>query len=157
MKVGTHYKITQLLFIIIAWVIFGFVIAVYDHLVLHTSNSLGTSEQYSFLISAARNMGAGLIGALLGGSFLVFYVNVTYQDKPYGVTILYVFISFILIVAFITLMMGLVLVPLRTDKPLTDPASVSELLNFVSDSHPLKSALVWSIIVAITQLMLQLN
>lgn len=157
MRVGTHYRIRQLLFIILTWGIFGFVIAVYDHLVLHTSNSTGVAGQYSFVVAAARNMAAGLIGAVLGGSFLVFYVNVAYQDKPYGMTILYVFISFVLIVAFITLVMGVILVPFETHEPLTNPASISAFRKFITDSHPLKSALVWSLVVAVTQLMLQLN
>lgn len=157
MKVGAHYKLKQLRFIVISWVLFGFIMAVYDHLVLRSSYSLGTSEQYSFLISAARNMGGGLIGALLGGSVLVFYVNVTYREKPYGQTILFVSISFLLIMVFITCVMALILVPVQTNKPLSDPASVSEFIDFVTGSFPLKSALVWSLVVAITQLMLQLN
>jgi len=101
----------------------GFLITVYDHLVLLTSNSRGFSQDYSFLISAARNVGAGLVGALLGGSFLVFFVNVKYQDKPYGYTILIVSIVFILIIAFISVILGIIMVPLRTGKPLSDPVS----------------------------------
>jgi adenylate cyclase len=111
---GTQLRLKQLRVIIAAWVIFGFLIAVHDHLLLFTSSSLGPSAEYSFILSAARNMGAGLIGALLGGSFLVFYVNVKYQDKPYGYTIIAVSIVFIIIVAFISVIMGLILVPLRT-------------------------------------------
>src|SRR3990170_7591800 len=84
---GTQLKLKQLKVIIIVWTIMGFLITVHDHFVLLTSNSLGLSEDYSFFISAARNMGAGLIGALLGGSLLIFFVNVKYQDKPYGYTL----------------------------------------------------------------------
>jgi adenylate cyclase len=157
MKRGTYLKLKQLRAIVVTWVILGFIITVYDHLVLHTSNSLGTSAEYSFMISAARNMGAGLIGALLGGSFLVFFVNVTYQDKSYGLTILLVSASFILIVAFITVVMGVIIVPLRTEKALTDPVSISAFKDFVTDSHPIKSGIVWSLVVAVTQLMLQIN
>ena len=98
MNRGKQLKLNQLKVIIAEWLLMGLVITVYDHLVLHNSHSLGPSEEYSFMISAARNMGAGLIGALLGGSFLVFYINVKYHDKPYGYTIVAVIISFILIV-----------------------------------------------------------
>ena len=157
MKRGTVLKLKQLQAIMVTWILLGFVITVYDHLVLHTQNSLGTSETYSFLISAIRNMGAGFIGGLLGGCSLVFYVNVKYQDKPYGFTILYVSLSFICIVAFITIVMAIIIVPINTKLPLTDPVSIAAFKDFVTDSHPLKSAVIWSMIVAVTQLMLQVN
>src|SRR5688500_5620143 len=126
-----HLKLNQLKVIIIAWMIMGFLISVYDHLVLRTSYSLGPSDEYSFVISVARNVGAGLVGALLGGSILIFYINVKYQEKPYGYTILIVTIFFILIVAFISVLMGMILVPLRTGKPLSDPVSCATFINFL--------------------------
>ncbi|MEJ7646366.1 MAG: adenylate/guanylate cyclase domain-containing protein [Chryseolinea sp.] len=157
LKRGTYLKFKQLRFIIASWVALGFIIAVYDHLVLHTQNSLGTSVNYSFAISAARNMGAGLMGALLGGSLLVFYVNVKYRDRPYGQTILYVSLFFVLTVAAVTAVMAILMVPVRTGKPLHDPVTLAALKDFVTDSHPLKSLVIWSLIVAVTQLMLQVN
>ena len=135
----------------------GVVISLYDYLLLHTQNSMGPSEEYSFIISAARNIGAGLIGALLGGSFLVFYVNEKYNDKPYLYTILAVSIGFIIVVAIVTIMMGLIIVPVQTDLPLSHPKAKEALTNFLTDSHPLKSALVWSFVVATTQLLLQVS
>jgi adenylate cyclase len=50
----------------------GFITSVYDNFVLHTSFSVGPAKDYSFFVSIATNMGAGLVGALLGGSLLVF-------------------------------------------------------------------------------------
>jgi adenylate cyclase len=135
----------------------GFLITVYDHLVLLTSSSRGFSQDYSFLISAARNIGAGLVGALLGGSFLVFFVNVRYQDKPYGYTILIVSVAFILIIAFISVILGIIMVPFRTGKPLSDPVSWEAFRNFLKDSSHIKAALVWAYVVAVTQLLLQVN
>ncbi len=140
-----------------AWSLIGFLITVYDHLVLQTSSSLGYSMEYSFVISALRNIGAGLVGALLGGSFLVFYVNVKYRDKPYGYTIIIVTVVFLLIVAFISVLMGLILVPLNTGKSLADPVGWSAFKDFLRDSSHTRAALVWSFIVAITQLLLQVN
>lgn len=154
---ATRLKLKQLLLIIGVWLILGFIISVYDHLLLHSSNSLGPDESYSFLLSVARNMGGGLIGGLLGGSLLVFFVNEKYQDKPYGYTILIVSVSFLLIIAFIAVIMGLFIVPPRTGKPISDPVSQQALFRFLTDSTPLKAALVWSFIVAITQLLLQVN
>lgn len=157
MNRGTQLKLKQLKVIIVAWILMGFLISVYDHLVLLTRFSLGPAEEYSFLIAMATNMGAGLIGALLSGSILVFYVNVRFQDKPYGYTILIVSICFVLIVAFISVLLGLIIVPLRTGKPLSDPVSRAALLDFLRDTAHTKALIAWSFVVAITQLLLQVN
>jgi adenylate cyclase len=149
-KRGTQLKIKQLKIIIITWMIIGFLITIYDHLVLYTPNSLGPSEKYSFIISAAINMGAGLAGALLGGSFLIFFVNVRYQDKPYGYTIIAVSISFILIILLIAVVIGVILAPsLTTDSFLDTMSHMS--------SRTFKNLIVWSIVVAVTHLLLQVN
>jgi adenylate cyclase len=154
---GTQLKFKQLKVIIVSWMIMGLFISVYDHIVLLTSNSLGFSPEYSFLMIVARNMGAGLIGALIGGSLLVFYVNVKYQDKSYGYTIIFVSVTFILIITFISVLMGLILVPLRTGKPLSDPKTWAAFQKFLKDSYHLKAGLAWFFVVAITQLLLQVN
>lgn len=133
----THYKLKQLFIIVICWIMVGFVIAVYEYLVMHTHNSLGTAPEYSLLWSIILNIGIGLLGALLGGSLLVFYVNVKYNDKPYWYTIAIVTGSFILIILFINIVLRLVA---------------------VTDSHRMeKNGLVWAVVVSITQLMLQIN
>lgn len=133
----TRYKFKQLLVIVIAWLVIGFLIAVYDHLVLHTINSLGPAPDYSFFLSAMLNIGSGLVGALLGGSFLVFFVNVKYQDKSYGYTVLAVTCSFILIILIINV--------------------VFRILGMPDTDRLLKSGLAWAVVVAITQLLLQIN
>jgi adenylate cyclase len=157
MKTGTRLKLKQLGVITLAWVCMGFVIAVYDHLHLHTYYSLGPSPEYTFLASVFRNIIPGLIGALLGGSLLVFFVNEKYRDKPYGYTIAIVCVSFILIVAFITVVMGAILAPGMTGKPLSEQETQTAFLGFITDSFPLKNGLVWFFVVAFTQLMLQVN
>jgi adenylate cyclase len=53
--------------------------------------------------------------------------------------------------------MGIILVPLRTGKPLSDPVSRIAFVDFVTDSPPIKAALAWSFVVAVTQLLLQVN
>lgn len=135
----------------------GFLITVHDHFLLLTSNSLGVAEDYSFWIAAARGMGGGLIGAILGGSLLVFYVNVKYQDRPYGYTIVIVSISFILIIALISVIMGLIIVPSKTGKPMSDSITQAAFRDFLRDPSHIKAGIAWSFVVAITQLLLQVN
>jgi adenylate cyclase len=158
MKRRTQLKLKQLSVIICVWLIVGFLITVYDYLVLHTENSLGPTVEYSFLFSLVMNMGSALIGALLGGSFLVFFVNVKYQDKPYGYTIIAVSISFILIIAFIALIVGIISVQIKSGNSITDTLSKVNFNDFIfKNSRTIKNTIVWSIVVAVTHLFLQMN
>ena len=70
----THLRLRQLGLIVITWLFIGFLIAVYDHLVLHTANSAGPSADYSFQRSLFVNMLAGFIGALLVGLYALLFV-----------------------------------------------------------------------------------
>ncbi|HEY0678102.1 MAG TPA: adenylate/guanylate cyclase domain-containing protein [Chitinophagaceae bacterium] len=157
MKEGTRLKFKQLRVITISWMIMGFLLTTYDLLVLKTEYSAGLSESYSFLVSLARNVGAGLVGAMLGGSLMVFYVNEKLQDKPYGYTILLVSISFLVIVGIISVLMGVIIVPMKTGKPLKDPESWAVFLKFMRDPSHIKAILAWSFVVGNTQLLLQIN
>lgn len=133
----TRQKLQQLLVIILTWMVTGALIAVFEDLVLHTRNSLGPAPGYSLISSIVLNAVIGLFGALLGGSLLVFFVNVKYNDKPYGYTLLIVAGSFLCVILM-----------------------VNEILSFfeLGDSKRfLKNGLVWAIVVSITQLLLQIN
>lgn len=133
----THIKLRQLALIVVTWLLIGCLIAVYDHLVLHTANSAGPAADYSFTKSLVVNMIAGLVGALLGGSLIVFYINEKFQDKPYGYTIVIVTLSFVGVVLIVTMILGAVANP---DK-----------------ARMLKNGLVWAVVVAVTQLLMQIN
>src|SRR5687767_9855560 len=157
MKQRTQLKLNQLMVILLAWMMVGVFMSLYDHLVLHTSNSLGSSQEYSFAVSLAMNLAAAVMGALMGGSLLVFYVNVRFQDKSYGYTVLAVSVAFIFVIMIIVTLLGLIFVPIRTGKPITDPVSIDALRDFLFDSSRAKNIMLWSVVVAITQLVLQIN
>lgn len=137
MNSRTRYKFKQLLILILAWLFVGLLIAIYDYLVLDTHNLLGAVSGYSFLLSLAVNMGSGLVGGLLGGSLLVFFINVKYQDKSYGYTVIAVTSSFMLIILLINLIL--------------------KHIGYANTERLFKSGLVWAVVVATTQLLLQIN
>lgn len=112
-------------------------IALYDHLVLFTHTSQGPAPGYSLASSIIVNMIAALVGALLGGSLLVFYINEKYQDKPYGYTVISVMLFFILIIVLISFILRAVAYP--------------------DIYRVFKNGLVWAVVVGITQLLLQIN
>ncbi len=148
MKRRTYLKLKQLAVITCVWVPLGFLIALYDYLAYQTQFSLGPTSNYSFLFTASINTGSAFIGALLGGSFLVFFVNVKYQDKPYGYTVLMVSLSFIMIIAFITLIIGIISSSLEIN---------SENSILFDIPRTIKNTIVWAFVVGLTQLFLQMN
>jgi adenylate cyclase len=157
MKQRTQLKLKQLAVITLTWLMVGLFISIYDRLVLLTNNSLGLSDQYSFSLSLAMNLGSALIGAALGGSFMIFFINVRYQDKPYGYTILSVSVGFIIVILLIITLLGMITIPIRTGKPITDPVSLDAFRIFLLDSSRIKNIMTWSVVVAITQFLLQIN
>jgi adenylate cyclase len=87
----------------------------------------------------------------------VFYVNVKYIDKPYGYTIAFVAIAYIGVILTIILVLGMITIPIKTGRPLSDPHAREAFKAFLMDSSRAKSTLIWSIVVGITQLLLQIN
>jgi len=157
MKRDTQFKLRQLKVIIISWLIIGLLITVYDRLILFSGDAAGPSTNYSFYQSLAINSTAALIGAIIGGSLLVFYINVKYPHKPYAFTIMMVSILFIIIWALIVLIIGLVFIYQRTGLSFTDTGFLVQLKQYLHDSTHLKAAIQWVSVVAITQLLLQVN
>ena len=134
----TSYKLKQLGIITAIWLLIGLFIPLYDRLVLFTTNAVAPLPKYTIAEAVAINMGAALIGALLGGSLLVFYVNVKFRDRSYSYTIATVVLSFLVVVAIVNIVLRLFAVP-------SDPLRI------------LKNCMIWGVVVAVTQLFLQIN
>jgi adenylate cyclase len=134
----TTYQLQQLAIITVVWLIIGFLIPFYDHLALSTMNAAPPVPKYTLPEAILINMGAALTGALLGGSFLVFFVNVRFRDKSYGYTILAVALCFLLVIVIVNLLLRLFSIP-------SDPYRI------------MKNCMVWGIVVTVTQLFLQIN
>jgi adenylate cyclase len=157
MKRSMQLKFEQLAVIVVSYLIIAFIMTVYNDLVLHVNASLGPKQDYSFLTEVIRNLIGGLSGAILGGSILVFFVNVKYQDKPYAYTIITMSIAFIVTFTIIIVLMGTIIAWNQTGKAPTNPDAQRALVKFLDDTSHLKSAIAWSLVVAATQLLLQVN
>ena len=117
----------------------------------------GLQQKYSFAINLVFNMGGALVGSLLAGSFIVFYLNVKFRDKPYGYSILTICLLYIVTFTLVQLMVGFFWVPSAIGVPIGDPAFKKEYWKFFFDPYHLKDILVWSIVTAITQFVLLMN
>jgi len=159
LSLSAEYKIkwNKVLTIIVVWSVVAVIITIYDEIALHSRLSTGTSADYRFISSLVQNLSSALIAGILGGSLLVFFVNEKLRDKPYWMTILFVSIFFILIVAFIAFLLSLIVAPTITGRPLSDPETRKAFNNLLFNSIHLKNIIVWSIVVALTQLTLQVN
>ena len=150
-------KLTKLGIIIIAWLFIGFLATCYDYSLLSSGLSAGFSSDFNFGNNLAFNLAAAFMGALMGGSFLVYYVNEKYRDKPYGFTVLAVVVSFLIIVSIITIILAFIASLVQTGKPFTDPETKKAFYSFLTNRLHLKNIIVWSPVVALTQIMLQFN
>lgn len=150
-------KFNKLGIIIITWLCIGFLIACYDYIVLNSSFTAGFSSDFTFGNHLLLSLVAALLGALMGGSFLVFYVNEKYRDKPYGFTLLAVLVSFFAIVTIITFILGIISAPIQTGKSFADIETKRAFKAFLTNGINYKNILVWSSVVALTQIMLQFN
>ncbi len=143
--------------IVISWVIIGIFLALYDHLALLSDFSAGPTQHYSFTTSLLFHVSAALIGSILGGAWLIFYVNEKLRDKPYSHSIFAVILSFIVIVLLITILLGLLFVPLVIGVELGTPYGLSAFYSYIIDYNHIKNIMFWFFITSLTQFMLSIN
>lgn len=117
----------------------------------------GVSPDFNFGNNLLFNLAAAFFGALMGGGFLVYFINEKYRDKPYGFTVAAVVLSFIVVVSIITIILALIAAPIQTGKPLSEPETKKAFDAFLTNRIHLKNIIVWSGVVALTQIMLQFN
>lgn len=156
MNLEQKIKVKKVLVIILIWVFIGLWITVYDHVAL-ASLVPDYVNSGTFGINLLFNCLAGFVGALLGGSFLIFYVDDKFNDKSYGYTIAAVLVSFIIIVSFITFLLGLIFVPIETGLRLISPEGWAAYVEFLTDPVHMKNIIIWSVVVSFTQLFIQIN
>ena len=143
--------------ITLIWMVLGVIFTFTDHFLLLADISAGPKPDYILGVALAFNIGAAFMGALMGGTFLVFFVNEKFRDRSYGFSIMAVAVGYIVIVSIVTLVLGIVSVPLEVGKPLSDPETRAALKEFYLNPLHLKNLIMWSLVVMVTQLILQMN
>ncbi|MEQ9301802.1 MAG: adenylate/guanylate cyclase domain-containing protein [Cyclobacteriaceae bacterium] len=150
-------KLRRLLILIIAWLVIGAIVTVYDYFLLQSRFTDGLTGWYGLSSSFVFNVMAALTGGTLGGIFLIFYVNDKWRDKPYGFNILAVTISFILIFSLITVLSGLVVAIFVAGHSFGTPMFADEFIAHIYDPLHLKNMIIWSIVVALSQFVIMIN
>ena len=156
-KLSIEYriKLRRVLLIMLAWALVAILMTVYERSAALSRIMQQGSTGFDFPTTLAFNLGAALMGGLMGGSFLVFFVNVKYRDRPYGWTVLAVAASFVVVISLIILTMGgaAALWAARGD-----PERAGLVFRaIVGDSLHLKNIVFWAPVVMLTQFTLQIS
>lgn len=150
-------KLAKLRVMIITWVLIGAIISIYDHLTLQSDYSAGFSTQYSFTLNLGFNVFAAFVGSVLGGIFLIFYMEERSRHMSYGGSMLLVSAIYVAIVVTITVGLGLIFVPLLTDTSIWTEEGQKAYLTYLINPIHVKNTMAWSIVVGLTQLAFQVD
>lgn len=144
------------MFIVISWTVIGALLSVYDHFLIVSHLSGGYSEGSFFLKSLITNTFAGFMGGVLGGYTLVYLVNRRYRSQPYYKSILIVCVTFILAITIITLLLAY-LQSAFLFGGLGTEEGYQAFYELIYTTEHIKNIIFWALIVALTQLGLQIN
>lgn len=150
-------KLSKLKAVSWAWLSMAVVFALVEHFTLNSTYSLGTADSYSFQNNLLFHLASTVIALTLGATFLVFYVHEKFMDRPYWHGIIAVVVWYITVVTIITLILGLVLVPVNTGVLVSDEQFGTYYRTYLLDLVHLKNILSWSVVVGFTQLLLQVS
>ncbi len=157
MNVKLRLNLNKWTVIIFAWICIGIWQTFYDHFAVLSDISAGTGDNYQFSTQLIFNATAGLVGSILGGAFLIFYIEEEYQEKSYGFTLLLVAASFVVIVGFITFLLGVLFVPMLSGHALQSEIGWQAFEDYIKNPVHLKNILLWSLVVCLTQFFIQVN
>jgi len=150
-------QLRQLFALIVAWQVAAVLISVYDHFVMHAAFVTIHDASYSFPAYVMFNMVAALLGGIIAGPIIIFWVNEKFLNKPYGVSILLVVIFFLTITTFLILLMGIFYTSYTTGVSFGEEGFWERYNPYIFSLFQLKKLLAWSVIVALTQLALQMD
>ena len=147
----------QLVTVVLAWQVAAAVLAVYDHLMIHSVFVEIKEPLYSFWLHLLFNMSAALVGSLVAGPMIIFWVNERFINKPYGYSILLVVLLFVTMTTILILSLGIPYIYYTTGLAPGENGYWDHYHDYIFNLFQLKKLLSWSIIVAFTQFALQLD
>jgi len=148
----------KLLVMVIAWMAVSLLVTCYDYFALQSDIAAGFASDYSFRRSLLFNLAAATLGALLGGPFLIFYINEKFRHRPYGHSLIRVSIYFVFLVTLITLVLAFWVVWDKTGHwpYFVDEATV-EYHKFLMNPLHIKNSIIWFNVTLLTQFLIQMD
>ena len=157
MDIRTVLKFRQLGIIMMGWLAFAACMSVYDYLVIHSMNVIGPSANYNFVSALLANCFSAMLGCAIGGSFLVFIINERYNDKPFVYTILVTTAVYAGVIVIIVTSMTIGVIMKNGGSLSETNESAGLVIRFLTDETRLKNIVTWYVVVAATQMVLQLS
>jgi adenylate cyclase len=146
-------KLKKLFTIATVWTVIGLIITAYDYLVIASMSSAGFSAEYDLKSSLLLNTIVGFAAGLIGGGFLVYFVNERYREGPYWISLALVMTSFVVVSGSLVLVVSV----FEARHFIGWEGLHGGFLDLLSDTAHLKNALVWLIVLVLTQVTLQVN
>lgn len=146
-------KLRRFLTIVIVWTIIGLILTVYDYLTIKSGSSAGFGRGYDLKSSLLLNGSVGFAAALVGGGFLVYFVNERYRNGPYWKSIALVIASFVVVSGSLVVFVSV----FQARHFIGWEGLQGGFFVLLSDTAHLKNALAWLIVLALTQVTLQVN
>ncbi len=150
------YKIQQVLFITLCWVILGFVVELYNAVNYDPATGqyflyflFGNTAWEHLLITAI----GPATGGLLAGSFIVFYQREKIKGKTYGQKLLIHSLIYIFFLSFCILIVGIIGALSNT----ADGTFLSKLYSDIFSLRVLRLVITWYFIVVITFFLLDVS
>lgn len=157
MNIKLKIKLNKVKVIVLLWVLVAVIISIYDHLLLLSEFSVVNSNKYAFTLNVGFNVFAALMGSIMGGFFLVFYMEEKSQDMSYGRSILWVICSYMIIVSIVTVILGLIYVSIYSGIDLFSNEGLEAYMLYLLNPMHVKNTIFWSMIVSLTQFILQVD
>ncbi|MGC3943099.1 MAG: hypothetical protein QM762_00945 [Chryseolinea sp.] len=157
MSARTKHKFQQLLVLLGAWIAFAIVMTLYDHLIINSMNANGASSFYSIQYALVSNCISALIGGLTGGSFLIFVIDSKFDNKPILSTVLTATVVYLGVIAVIVMVITGIACLHGMATSTGAPKSWDVVKRFLTDDTRIKNVFTWYCVVAITQVILQIN
>ena len=143
-------KLRTVLHITIGWLILGFYIVVYNHLLINSA------EAYDFWNSLITTQVAVLVAGITAGSLIVFVLRKRFRQKPLGQGLILYAITFIFLITVITIIASFLYNMLNMNLPFYHELVIRDVERFLLEDYGfLLNLMTWSTIAFLTVLSLQ--
>lgn len=154
-EIQFKYKIKKLIYITFYWVLFSVAQDFYDILVLSHYSAVNVDRYFALFVFT--NAMTTMLGGLIGGSIIIFYLERIWRTKPLAyamgvMTIIYTGVNF-----FVVGMGSSVFQSSIQGLPLYHPSVLEATMNYFFSPDFLKNYLTWWIVSIATIVLLQVN
>jgi len=161
-RIKLRNNLTKVLIITFSWIFIWTLLFLYDYSLMRTLIPQNQIEEvYNFGYNLIGNVSGGLFGGILGGSLLVFKLNEDYRQKSFTYGILNAAVYFVLIYVgislVITILFSLSVLAQEDENIRIGSRILSNAAGMLLNPAFWTSMAIWSLMVAGTQFMLQVN